>query len=57
MQVDALKEELRKLRLQRAKHSLSLSHDPRRIAIQQLERKKLNQRKNQQLGKFPIALF
>ena len=59
VRVNALKEELRNLRLQRAKHSSSLSHDLTKIAIQQLEKKKLGQMKNQQLGKssVPLVLF
>ena len=56
VQVNALKEELRTLRLQRAEHSLSLSHDPKKIAIQQLEKMKLYQKKNQQLGKYFLFL-
>lgn len=46
-----VKEEVRKLHLQRLKCPLSLSQDPRTAAMQQLEKMKMYQKENRQLGK------
>ena len=49
-----MKEEVRKLRLQRVKRPLSMSHDPRRVAMQQLETARIEMKtrewENQVLG-------